>query len=165
MLLYLLWKLEVCASNSSCWPSRLGGQVELWGMFHYLILCSSVLLKKFLFTAVLDLPCCSWPFPSCGERCVGFSLGGFSCWVHRLLGAQAQLSRSVWDVPGPETEPVSPALVGAFFTPRSSGKSLAFFFFFLAVQLVGSWFSAQGLNLGSRSQPSLLRFLERLTCQ
>ena len=79
MLLYLLWKLEVCASNSSCWPSRLGGQVELWGMFHYLILCSSVLLKKFLFTAVLDLPCCSWAFSSWGKW--GLLFVG----VHRLL--------------------------------------------------------------------------------
>ena len=30
--------------------------MELWGMFHYLILYSSVLLKNHLFTAVLDLP-------------------------------------------------------------------------------------------------------------
>ena len=45
MLLYLLWELEVCASNCCCWPSRLGGQVEVWGVCQYLALHSPVPLK------------------------------------------------------------------------------------------------------------------------
>lgn len=83
MLLYLLWKLEVCALNCSCWPSRWGGQVELWGGCQYLILYGSVLLKDYLGVAVLGLPCCAWAFSS------GELWGLLTGWL-LLLGAQAQ---------------------------------------------------------------------------
>ena len=37
-------------------------------------------------------------------------------------GAQAQLLRSMWDLPGPGLEPVSPALAGGFLTTAPPGK-------------------------------------------
>ena len=46
-------------------------------------------------------------------------------------GARASLLHSMWDLPGPGLEPVSPALAGRFFTTESPGKSLASLFFFL----------------------------------
>ena len=39
------------------------------------------------------------------------------------LGAQAQLFRGMWDLPGPGLEPVSPALAGRFLTTAPPGKS------------------------------------------
>ena len=82
-------------------------------------------------------------------RCVGFSLGGFSCCRARALGAQAsvvvalglsscgswalecrlsscgaraQLLRGMCDLPGPGLEPVSPELAGRFLTTAPPGK-------------------------------------------
>ena len=37
-------------------------------------------------------------------------------------GKRAQLLHSVWDLPGPEIEPMSPALAGRFFTSGPPGK-------------------------------------------
>ena len=37
-------------------------------------------------------------------------------------GARAQLLRGMWDLPGPEIEPVSPALAGGFLTIAPPGK-------------------------------------------
>ena len=83
-------------------------------------------------------------------RCTGFSLQwllllrstdcrhtGFSNrgtwaqqWCSRALqcrlsscGARAQLLRSMWDLPGPGIEPVSPVLAGGFLTTALPGKS------------------------------------------
>ena len=57
---------------------------------------------------------------------VGFSSCGLRALGHRLssCGAQAQLLRGMWDLPGPGLEPVSPALAGGFLTTVSPGKSL-----------------------------------------
>ena len=43
---------------------------------------------------------------------------------HRVssCGAQAQLLHSMWDLPGPGFEPVSPALAGGFLTTAPPGK-------------------------------------------
>ena len=49
---------------------------------------------------------------STGSRHAGFS----SC------GARAWLLCSMWDLPGPEIEPVSPALAGGFLTTAPPGK-------------------------------------------
>ena len=81
-------------------------------------------------------------------RCVWFSLvagtGDYSLLLHGLLivvvslvvehglwcvgfrngGACAYLLHSMWDLPRPGTEPVSPALAGRFITMRLPGKSL-----------------------------------------
>ncbi|KAJ8788368.1 hypothetical protein J1605_000424 [Eschrichtius robustus] len=44
---------------------------------------------------------------------------------HRLssCGTQTYLLRSMWDLPGPGIEPVSPALAGGFLTTVPPGKS------------------------------------------
>ena len=88
-----------------------------------------------LFLAVLGLHCCMLAFSSCGEWgllsscCVQAShYGGFSCCEAQALrlqqfGAQDLLSCSMWDLPGPGTEPMSPALAGGFLTTRPPGKS------------------------------------------
>ena len=55
---------------------------------------------------------------STGSRRAGFSSCGMRALEHRLgsCGTRAQLLRSMWDLPGPELEPVSPALAGGFST-------------------------------------------------
>ena len=72
----------------------------------------------------------------CGA--VASHCGGFSCCGARAVGAQAsvvvasglsscgarvQLLHSMWDLPGPWIEPVTPALAGGFLTTAPSGKS------------------------------------------
>ena len=52
---------------------------------------------------------------SCGSQALEHRLG--SC------GTQAQLLRSMWDLPGSGIEPVSPALAGGFLTTAPPGKS------------------------------------------
>ena len=86
--------------------------------------------------AALCLRCCAWAFPGCGARashCSGFSCCG--AWdlgmqasvvaACRLssCGARAWLLHSMWDLPGPGIEPVSPALAGRFLTTAPPGKS------------------------------------------
>ena len=44
---------------------------------------------------------------------------GLSSW-----GARASLPRSIWNLPGPGFEPMSPALAGEFLTTGPSGRSL-----------------------------------------
>ena len=65
--------------------------------------------------------------------------GGFFCYGAQALGtwasvavarrfsscgAQAQLLRGIWDLPGPGLKPVSPALAGGFLTTVPPRKSL-----------------------------------------
>ena len=100
-----------------------------------------------LFLAALGLRCCTRAFSSCGERGLLFvtvrrllivvvSLvgdHGFQACRLSSCGLQAQLLRSVWDLPGPGLEPVSPALAGRFLTTAPLGspsRRLLFFFFF-----------------------------------
>ena len=55
---------------------------------------------------------------SCGSRALERRLT--SC------GARTYLLRSMWDLPGPGLEPVSPALAGGFLTTEPPGKSHVF---------------------------------------
>ena len=57
---------------------------------------------------------------------VGFNSCGSWALEHRLssCGARAQLLHSMWDLPGPGLEPVSPALAGGFLTTAPPGKPL-----------------------------------------
>ena len=88
----------------------------------------------YLFSAALGLHCCTQAFSSCGKQGLLFVA------VHVLLiaccGAQApgrvgfsscgfwaELLRSMWDLPGPELEPMFPALAGEFLTTVPPGKS------------------------------------------
>ena len=108
-------------------------------------------LNKFiyLFLAALGLRCCTQAFSSCGEpgllfvvvhglliavaslvvehglQARGLSSCGSRALEHRLssCGAQAQLLRGMWDLPGPGLELVCPALAGRFLTTAPPGKS------------------------------------------
>ena len=98
--------------------------------------------------AALGLCCCAQAFSSCGER--ASHCGVFSCCGARAVGpwasvvvarglsscgsralerrlsscgARASLLHSMWDLPGPGLEPVSPALAGGFSTTVPPGKS------------------------------------------
>ena len=119
-------------------------KLKMWNLLFYLFI---YLLNLFL--AALGLHCCAWAFSSCGERgllllrCTGFSSpwllllwstgsrrAGFSSCGSRALkhslsscGTGAQLLHSMWDLPGPGIEPVSPALAGGFLTAAPPGKS------------------------------------------
>ena len=73
--------------------------------------------------------CCRAQAPGARASVVvacGLSSCGLRALEHRLssCGARAQLLRSMWDLPGPGLEPVSPALAGGFLTTVSPGKSL-----------------------------------------
>ena len=61
-------------------------------------------------------------FSSCGSQALGRRLS--SC------GTRAYLLCSMWDLPGPVIEPMSPALAGGFLTTAPPGKSFFFFGFF-----------------------------------
>ena len=91
----------------------------------------------YIFFAALGLHCCAWAFSSCSERCYSsLRCVGFSLWWLLLLqsrgsrragfrscGPRAQLLRSMWDLPRPGLEPVSPTLAGGFLTTAPPGKS------------------------------------------
>ena len=51
---------------------------------------------------------------SCGSGALGHKLNSCGSWALLLC--------SVWDLPGPGNEPVSPALAGGFFTTEPPGK-------------------------------------------
>ena len=59
-----------------------------------------------------------------GSRCLGFSNCGSWALERRLssCGTRAQLLHSMWDLPGPGFEPLSPALAGGFLTTEPPGK-------------------------------------------
>ena len=57
--------------------------------------------------------------------CAGFSSCGTRALEHRLSsGAQAWLLLGMWDPPGPEMEPGSPALAGGFSITEPPGKPI-----------------------------------------
>ena len=89
------------------------------------------------------LPCGVWAshcggFSCCGAQALGvqasvvatrrLSSCGSQAVEHRLsnCGARTSLLRSMWDLPGPGLEPVSPALAGGFLTTAPSGKPPVF---------------------------------------
>ena len=88
--------------------------------------------------AVLGLRFCARAFSSCGERgpffiavCGPLTIAASLVAEHRLqtrrlssCGSRAQLPCSMWDLPRPGLEPMSPALAGRFSTtapPRKPG--------------------------------------------
>ena len=54
----------------------------------------------------------------------GLSICSTHALEHRIssCGMQALLFHSMWDLPGPGTESMAPALAGGFFTPESPRK-------------------------------------------
>ena len=85
---------------------------------------------------MLGLRFCAWAFSSCRERgslfivvrgplTVAASLVvEHKLQMHRLssCGSRAQVLRSMWGLPRPGLEPVSPALAGRFSTTAPPGK-------------------------------------------
>ena len=70
----------------------------------------------------------------------GLSSCGWWAVERRLssCGTRAQLLHGMWDLPGPELEPVSPALVGGFLSTAPPGNSLSYCFveaFFISKKL------------------------------
>ena len=118
--------------------------------FKQVFQCLTLFFFFNLFLAALGLHCCSWAFSSCGGwgllfiavsglliavasfvvehrlQAHGLSTCGSRALVHRLstCGTWAQLFRSMWDLPGPGLEPVTPALAGKLPTTAPPGKSL-----------------------------------------
>ena len=92
--------------------------------------------------AVLGLRFCARAFCSCGKRGPLFivvrgplTIAASLVAEHKLqtrrlssCGSQAQLLRSMWDLPRPGLEPVTPALAGRFSTTVPPGKPFCWFF-------------------------------------
>ena len=80
-----------------------------------------------LLIAVASLCCRTWALGTQASVVVahGLSICGSRALEHRLssCGAQAYLLRSMWDLPGPGFEPVSPTLAGGFLTTVPPEKS------------------------------------------
>ena len=105
----------------------------------------------YLFLAVLGLRFCARAFSSCGEQGPLFiavrgplTIAASLVAEHRLrtrrlssCGSRAQLLLSMWDLPRPGLEPVSPALGGGFSTTAPPGKPL--FGFNRRITLHKSW--------------------------
>ena len=101
----------------------------------------NLFIYLFIF-AVLGLRFCVRAFSSCGKReplliAVRGPLTVAASLVaeHRLqtrrltsCGSRAQLLRSMWDLPRPGLEPVSPALAGRFSTTAPPGKPQTFLY-------------------------------------
>ena len=96
----------------------------------------------YLFMAVLGFRFCVRAFSSCGKRgplfiavCGPLIIAASLVAEHRLqtrrlsnCGSRAQLLRSMWDLPRPGLEPVSPALAGRLSTTAPPGKPKKYFF-------------------------------------
>ena len=82
---------------------------------------------------------CTQAFSSCSEwgllsscNALASHCGGFSCCRAQAVGrvglsscgSQAELLCSMWGLPGPGIEPMSPALAGGFLTTGPPEKSL-----------------------------------------
>ena len=107
--------------------------------------CFFLTLFIYLFLAALGLRFCARAPSSCGERGPLFiavrgplTVAASLVAEHRLqmcrlssCGSRAQLLCSMWDLPRPGLEPVSPALAGRFLTTVPPGKppSSSFFLF------------------------------------
>ena len=90
--------------------------------------------------AVSGLRFCARAFSSCGKRGPLFiavrrplTIAASLAVEHRLqtrrlsnCGSRAQLLRSMWDLPSPGLEPMSPALAGRFSTTAPPGKPLTY---------------------------------------
>ena len=111
--------------------------------------------------AALDLCCCRQALSCCGEQdllsnCGAWAshCGGFSCCRAQVLGARALLYWGMWNLPEPGIEPMSPALVGRFFTIEPPGKPLFISTFRWKISLVLPSWSPKGKTLSALALPS-----------
>ena len=124
-------------------------------MFHFFFLRRLAFyvfmyLCIYLLMAVLGLRFCGRAFSSCGKWGPLFivvrgplTIAASLVAEHRLqtrrlssCGSQAQLLCSLWDLPRPGLEPVSPALAGRFSTTAPRGKPM--FHFLLGQRMIGN---------------------------
>ena len=128
--------LVICISSLE---KRLFKSFALFFFFKFL-----KFLFIYLFLAALGLRFCARAFSSCGKRGPLFivvrgplTIVASPVAEHRLqtrrlsnCGSWAQLLHSMWDLPRPGLEPVSPALAGRFSTTVPPGKPPFYFFIF-----------------------------------
>ena len=105
-------------------------------------------------------------FSCCGARAVGtrasvvVKRGLSSCGSWALecrlssCGAQAQLLHSMWDLPGPGLEPMSPALAGGFLTTAPPGKPERFLFLFFYLFIFYLFLAVLVLRFCAKAFPS-----------
>ena len=112
--------------------------------FNLMFLFFFFLIFIYLFMAVLGLRFCARAFSRCGKwgplfitvrgplTIVASLVAEYRLQTRRLssCGSRAQLLHSMWDLPGPGLEPVSPALAGGFLTTAPPGKPLNLMFLF-----------------------------------
>ena len=63
-------------------------------------------------------------FSRCEAQALGARASVVAAWGLSSCGALAQLLRSMWELPGPGIEPVSPVLAGGFFITEPPGKPI-----------------------------------------
>ena len=131
-----------------------------------------LLIYLFLFLAALGLRFCARAFSSCGKRGPLFIavrgpltiaasvVAEHSLQTRRLsnCGSWARLLRSMWDLPRPGLEPMSPALAGGFF--------LSFFTYlpiYLFVAVLGLRFCARAFSSCSERGPLFIAVRGPLT--
>ena len=110
-----------------------------------------LILLIYLFLAVLDLCCCTGFSLIVASRgyplavvCGASHCGSFSCFRALVLGhagfhscgAWAYLLHDMWDLPRSETESMSAALAGRFFTTEPSGEPLKCFTSLLLIYIL-----------------------------
>ena len=96
---------------------------------HFICFCFFSLWVGCVFVAAcgLSLVAAGGSYSSCGawtSHCCDFSCCGAGALELSLssCGPPAQLPRSMWDLPGPGIEPLSPALAGRFLSAGPPGK-------------------------------------------
>ena len=117
--------------------------VFFFSSFFFINITFMVEFYLFIFLAVLGLCFCARASFSCGKRGPLFiavrgplTIAASLVAEHRLqmrrlssCGSRAQLLRSMWDLPRPGLEPVSPALAGRFSTTAPPGKPCMYVFY------------------------------------
>ena len=117
-LKYIFFNLFLAALGLCCCTqgfSSCGEQGLLFIVVHVLLIAVASFVAKHRPQSVWASVVVARGLSSCGSR--GLERRLSSC------GAQAQLLRGRWDLPGPGLEPLSPALAGGFLTTAPPGKS------------------------------------------
>ena len=105
--------------------------LQIYGDFHHFILLGIIFLINlfiYLFLDALGLRCCRQAshcsgFSCCRARALGARASVVVACGLSSCGARAYLLHSMWDLPGPGIEPMSPVLAGGFLTTAPPRKS------------------------------------------